>query len=326
MKVLLTGASGFVGSHILDHLCARNIDTAVLLRPTSDRRFIEPHLSQVEVRSGSIADPASLNEALLGITEVIHCAGFTKARRSAEFYQVNHLGTQNLVRAVNARRDEVQRFVYVSSLAVNGPATAANPARESDPPRPVSDYGKSKLAGEQEVLEHCKTAFTIVRPPAVYGPRDYGFLSMFKAVKSHILPLTSRRQSLSLVYVKDLAQAILACLQSAKAAGKIYYAASREIVTARQMAEQIAAQMHCWTVPFPIPAALLWPVCLFGELRSKINGKPALLNLQKFAELRAAGWVCDSSRLSTEVGFECRTPLESGISETLQWYIGERWI
>lgn len=324
--MLLTGASGFVGSHILESLRARNIATAVLLRPTSDQRFIGAHLAGVEVRSGSIADAKSLAQALDEVSHVVHCAGCTKARRRSEFYEVNQLGTQNVVQAVNGHRGEVQRLLHVSSLAVNGPATAARPAREGDPPRPVSDYGKSKLAAEGEVLNNCQVPFTIIRPPAVYGPRDYGFLSMFKAVKAHILPRTSKRQGLSLVYVKNLAEAIVKCLQSPEAAGKTYYAASREVVTGRMVAETIAAQMKTWTLPCPLPTMLLWPVCLLEQLRSQFNGKPRLLNLQKFAELRAPGWVCDPSRLINEVGFECSTGLNDGIAETLRWYVKESWI
>jgi nucleoside-diphosphate-sugar epimerase len=326
MKVLLTGSTGFVGSHILESLLARSISTAVLLRPASDRHFVQSHLDRVDVRSGTIGDLKSLSGALDGITHLVHCAGCTKARRRSEFYEVNHIGTQNLVQAVNTRHGELQRFLHVSSLAVNGPATAANPAQEDDPPRPVSDYGKSKLAAEAEVRNQSHVPFTIIRPPAVYGPRDYGFLSMFKAVKAHILPRPSKVQALSLVYVKDLAEAIVTCLQRPETVGKTYYAASREVVTGRMMAETIALQMKSWTLPLPLPTPLLWPVCLLEQLRAQFNGKPRLLNLQKYAELRAPGWVCDPSRLAREIGIECRTSLADGITETLRWYVEERWL
>jgi len=326
MKVLLTGANGFVGSHILESLRVRNIPTAVLLRAGSDRRFIGQHLNEVEVCLGSIAEIKSLDQSLTEVTHVIHCAGCTKARRRSEFYEVNHLGTRNVVEAVNLHQRQVQRLVHISSLAVNGPATVANPAREEGTPRPVSDYGKSKLEAEGEVQNNSRVDFTIIRPPAVYGPRDYGFLSMFKAIKAHILPRPSKRQALSLVYVKDLAEAIVTCLQKPEAKGKTYYVASHEVVTGAMMAERIAAQMKNWTFPCPMPAALLWPICVFEQLRAELNGKPRLLNLQKFAELRAPGWVCDPSRIGREIGFVCSTMLEEGIAQTLSWYTQERWL
>jgi len=326
VKVLLTGASGFVGSHVLDSLRARGIAVAVLLRPTSDKSFLQQHLGSVEIRTGSISDPHSLRPAMEGITHVILCAGLTKARRISEFYQINHAGTRNVVEAINARADQVQRLVHVSSLAAAGPALASAPAREENPPNPVSEYGKSKLAGELVVRQKCRVPFTVIRPPAVYGPRDQGFLPLFKAVKSHVLPRPSARQALSLVFVKDLADAIVTCLDHPAAAGKVYFAAAREIVTGRRMAEEIAAQIGHWTLPCPLPTAALWPVCLFQELLSQLTGKPSILNLQKFADLRAAGWVCDPSLLEREAGYVCKTTLKEGIAQSLKWYRQNNWI
>lgn len=326
MKVLLTGASGFVGSHILDSLRARGVATAVLLRPTSDRHLIKVHLQAVEVRSGSIGDLESLRSAMADVTHIIHCAGCTRASRTSEFYDANHLGAQNVVKAVNSLGTQIQRLVHVSSLAVAGPGTPSQPARESDTPRPVSEYGKSKLAGELAVRQECRVPFTILRPPAVYGPRDSGFLPMFKAVRNHLLPRPSSRQSLSLVFVRDLAEGVVACLDHAAAVGKTYFVASDEITTGRQMAEEIASQTGSWTIPFPLPAAVLWPVCLVQEAASRITGKPSLLNLQKFSELRAPGWVCDPGLLEQDLGYRCGTTLRQGIAETLAWYRREEWL
>ena len=325
MKVLLTGASGFVGSHILDALCARGIDTAVLLRPTSDQRFLSVHLPKLKIHNGSITEPASLAGALCGITRIIHCAGCTRARQNSDFDAINHLGTRNLVEAANAA-GSIERFVHISSLAVSGPATPARPAREDDPPRPLSAYGKSKLAAETVVRAQCRSPFTIIRPPAVYGPRDYAFLPMFTTVQRHICPRPSRTQALSLVFVRDLAAAVVACLEQPAAAGRTYFAAGEETITARGLACVIARRMGCWTVPLPLPPAILWPVCFAEEVFSRLTGRATLLNLQKFAELRAPGWVCDSSRLRQEVGYTCRTTIEQGVTETLTWYRDQGWL
>ncbi|HWW01930.1 MAG TPA: NAD(P)-dependent oxidoreductase [Candidatus Acidoferrum sp.] len=326
MKVLLTGGSGFVGSHILDVLRARGLATVVLLRPTSNRRFLQSHLPATEVRAGSVGEPESLRHALADVTHVIHCAGRTRATRSSEFYDTNHQGTRNVVEAVNVHGASVQRLVHISSLAVAGPATPSRPAQEEDPPHPVSEYGKSKLAGELEVPNRCRTPYTILRPPAVYGPRDSGFLPMFRAVKHHLLPRPSSKQMLSLVFVRDLAEATVRCLDNPVAAGKTYFVASGELTTGRQMAAEIAEQMEAWTLPCPLPAAVLWPLCLALEAWSRFTRKPTLLNLQKYAELRAPGWVCDASRLQRELGYTCGTSLQQGIAESLEWYRGERWL
>lgn len=280
----------------------------------------------MEVHPGSITEPESLAAALKGITHVVHCAGCTRARRVSEYYTINHLGTRHVVAAVNAAESQVQRLVLISSLAVAGPATPARPAREEDPPNPVSHYGKSKAAGELEVRQHAKIPYTILRPPVVYGPRDQGFLPMFKAVGRHILPSPNARQELSLVFVRDLAEAVAGCLLNPAAAGRTYFVASPEFISAQGMARMIAQQMRRWTVPLPLPTALLWPICLAQQIGSQLTGRAALLNLQKFAEIRAPGWVCDPSRLQKELGLQCPTPLKQGVAETLKWYQQEKWL
>ena len=326
MKVLLTGASGFVGSHILDTLCSRRIPAAILLRSNSNRRFVQSHLPEVEIREGSLAEPTSLQSALQGITHVLHCAGSTKARNSAEFFEVNHGGTKNLLHAVKAQVPNLENFVHISSLAAVGPATAEAPATESDSPHPISGYGQSKLAAEEEVRKTGAGKFVILRPPAVYGPRDIEFFRIFRAVKNHILPRTNAAQQLSLVFVKDLAEVAVGCLQSAAALGKTYFVAAEEIATGRKMAEEIAAQFRTWTVPLPLPTPMLWPVCLAQDVMTRLTGKANVLSLQKYAELRAPGWVCDSSRLKRDTGMSCPTTLSKGIAETLDWYRREGWV
>lgn len=324
MKVLLTGANGFVGSHILDVLLARGLPTVALLRKGSNPRFIQAHLSRVEIRHGAIGDPASLRDAMRDVTHVIHCAGATKALTAAGFYEVNQAGTRHVVEAVHARGQGIQRVVHISSLAAAGPAL---PARESDPPRPVSDYGRSKLAGEREVTEHCRVPFVVIRPPGVYGPRDGEFLRLFKAVKSHLLPrFGGGRQQLSLVFVQDLAEAAVTVLTHPGAVGQTYFAAAPEVVTAGRLADEIAAQAGTWTVSLPLPTGILWPVCALQELVSRLTGQANVLNRQKYAELSAPAWVCDPSKLKREVGFECGTDLKQGIARTLDWYRKEGWL
>ena len=326
MKILLTGATGFVGSHILDSLRRRGLATALLLRPTSNRQFITSHLPDVELRPGSIGDPESLRQAMAGITHVIHCAGATRAVRLDRFYEANQAGTRNVVSAVNGHAGQVQRVVHISSIAAAGPAVQEKPAREEDAPQPVSEYGKSKLAGEMEVRDHCRADYVILRPPPVYGPRDGELLRLFRAVKTHLLPRLSGAQALSLVFVRDLAEAVVTCLTHPAAAGRTYFVASREVATARTIAEEIASQMKVWTLPLPLPTALMWPMCLAQELASRLTGKPNVLSLQKFAELRAPGWVCAPARLERETGCACATTLRQGIAETLSWYRQHDWL
>jgi len=326
LKVLVTGATGFVGSHILDTLHAQSIPAVYLIRPTSDKRFIGPHLATTETRTASLLEPATLAKALEGITHVIHCAGCTKASRYAEYYDVNQGGTRNLVQAINRHLSTIQRLVHISSLAVAGPTPPQNPAREDGLLRPISHYGKSKLAGEREVRDHCQVSFTILRPPAVYGPRDTAFLPLYRSVRNHLLPSPSKDQALSLVFARDLAHVAVACLDKQVAQNKTYFVASRQVLSAADIAHEISRQMKTWTIPCPLPPAILWVVCFAQEIFSRVSGRATLLNLQKFAELRAPGWVCDPSLLEQEVGVKCPTALETGVLDTLSWYRREHWV
>ncbi|MBU6400915.1 MAG: NAD-dependent epimerase/dehydratase family protein [Verrucomicrobia bacterium] len=321
MKVLLTGASGFVGSHVLAGLRSQQIPTAVLLRRTSRPTLIADHLPHVQVHYGGLDDAEALRAALRGATHMIHCAGCTKARRTDEFYTINQTGTRHVVEALNAQSDQIQRLVHISSLAVSGPALPSQPAREADSPRPVSEYGKSKLAAEQEVRDRCQVPFVILRPSAVYGPGDADFLALFKAVRAHFRPtFGDEEKALSLVFARDLAQATIQCLTHPAAAGQIYHVAAEPAVTVGEITREIARQLEVWTVPLALPGALLWPFCLIGELGSRLTGKPGVLSRAKYPELRAPGWVCDVRRIRDGIGWSSATPLPEGIAQTREWY------
>jgi nucleoside-diphosphate-sugar epimerase len=327
MKVLLTGANGFVGSHILDRLRAQGVAVALLLRATSNTRFIEAHLPRVQVHYGSLSDRDSIRRAARDATHVIHCAGKTKVLCPGELTEANRLGTRNLVEGACAPGTGVRRLLHVSSLAASHPATPDAPAREDDPQAPISLYGRSKLEGEIEVREHCACEFTILRPPAVYGPRDADFLTAFRAVRHHVIPLVrGGRQPLSLIYAEDLAEAAVQCLTSPAAAGRTYNVASPEVATAGEVLRQAARALHAWAVPAPVPVPLLRLLATVQEGLSRLSGRANILNRDKVRELSAPGWVCDTSRLRNEVGFVARTPLAEGLAVTMDWYRTAGWL
>jgi len=299
----------------------------VLLRKSSNRRFIESHLQQVEFCEGAIGEPASLARAMDGVTHVIHSAGATRASRDAEFYEINQDGTRNVVEAANLHRGKISRFIHISSLAASHPAPAAAPAREEDASAPVSEYGKSKLGAEKAVLQECRVPFTILRPPAVYGPRDDGFLTLFLTVRRHFVPrFTGGIESLSMIFAKDLAEGTVSCLTHPAAEGRIYFIAPLQAVTVHGFCREIARQLNVWTLPLWLPVPVLWPVCVVTELVCRLMGKASLLNRQKYGELRVPGWVCDATRLRNEIGFVASTPLSDGIQQTIAWYRGSGWL
>lgn len=327
MKVLLTGANGFVGSHILDRLVRLQIPTVAFLRPNSDRTFLAGQLAKVKLRTGRFDDATSLDAALEGVTHVIHCAGATKALNAAGFSAANAGATRELVAGVNRRGSQIQRFLLVSSLAAAGPGTPVEPRTENHSSAPVSDYGRSKLAAEEAVTANCRSDWTIIRPPAVYGPRDREFLRLFKAAKSHLRPtFGGGRQALTLVFVQDLAAVIVAALTHPRASRETFFAGSTEVVTTRELAADVAAAMDSWTVSLPLPNAVLWLACQWAELVTRVTGKANVLSAQKWAELKAPGWVCDVSKLQRELGCSCPTGLAEGLARTRDWYRENGWL
>jgi nucleoside-diphosphate-sugar epimerase len=327
VKVLLTGANGFVGSHILDQLLDRGVPTVALLRHTASLRWIQPKLDRIEIRWGSVTDGASLPDALRDVTHVIHCAGVTKAVRRDEFHRANQLGTRALVDALNQRQPPVQRLVAISSLAASHPGTDDAPANEDDPPGPVTEYGRSKLAGELEIQSRCRVPFVILRPAAVYGPRDRDFLHLFRAVRSRFVPLFGGgRQQLSLVYARDVAEIAVATLEPRAAEGQIFNVAAAGVVTARTLVATLAHRFGRRIVAPALPTAFLWPVCATFQLWARLASRPHILSLEKYAELAASGWVCRVDKLREVLGLECRTTLEAGLDLTLSWYRREGWI
>jgi len=327
LKVLLTGASGFIGSRILARLVDKGIPSVVLLRSTSSKELIRDETSRVETRLGTFGDRASLATALEGVSHVIHCAGKTKALRVSEFDEVNVAGTRNLVEGIGLLRGQVQRLVHLSSLAACGPAVAEAPSRADDLPRPVSAYGRSKLAGEQVIRDHASLDAVILRPGGVYGPGDKDFLQLFRAVQRGWCPVfAGGRQVLNLVYAEDLATVAVRCLMADSIRGGTYHVAHPRVVTARELTQQVAAVMQRRPWIIQLPAWFLVPLSWGGELMGRLTGRPGILGLDRRQELMASGWVCDTARLREETGLECGTDLEEGLRSTLEWYRAAGWL
>lgn len=326
MNVLLTGASGFVGSHILDHLRTADIPVRLLLRTSSDTTFIRDHLPHAETVRASFEDPAALRRALAGITHVIHCAGATKALTPAGLYTANQLATRHLVTAANDA-GSVTRFILVSSLAAGGPGTRRNPRQEDAPPEPVSEYGRSKLAGELEVRSGCRMDSVILRPSAVYGPRDREFLALFRAARAGFSPrFGGGRQELSLVAAPDLAAVVVLALTAPGVAGLTLNVAGSEAVTAAELASFVASLSGRRTLPLPLPLAALGVVCGLASAWARLSGRATILAHGKVGELRAPGWVADVTRLRSALGPVCLTPLTDGLAATGRWYREAGWL
>lgn len=319
---LVTGATGFIGGHLIEALCADAQPVRCLVRSKPKRR---PLPDAVQLAPGDLESGAGLSEALNGVATVIHLAGVTKALTPADYHSGNVDGTRNLVRAIKAQNRPV-RLVHVSSLAAVGPSPDGTPADEQTTPHPFTQYGKSKLAGEILVRQEYPQA-VILRPPVVYGPRDTDVYEILKPlVKGLAVEIGGGDRWFSAIYVRDLAAGLIAVAHSPRGAGNTYFIAHRAAVNWKDLTAVAARLMNIRARSLKVPVWVARTAGLFAEIGAKITGKPSIVSREKVAEAECRWWLCDPSRLAREVGFSAETGIEQGLRETLAWYKEAGWL
>ncbi|HZT29316.1 MAG TPA: NAD-dependent epimerase/dehydratase family protein [Bryobacteraceae bacterium] len=318
--VLVTGGTGFIGSHLVERLVSLGRPVRCLLRRSSSPRYLPR--SGVEVVYGDLATGAGLAEALRGVDTVVHLAGVTKALSAEAYYAGNARATGTLLSFCG----DVRRFVHVSSQAAAGPSADGTPVTEEAEPHPVSHYGRSKLASEQ-ILRNSplgKQAVT-VRPPVVYGPRDTDVFHIFRtAVRGWMLRIGREERFFSIVYVKDLVEGLLAAAEGE--AGRTYFLAQPEAVSWSEFGSTAASLAGKQIRMLAVPRAAASGVGLVGEWWSRLTGRPVILSREKVAEACCRYWICDSGRARRELGFETKHDLRAGMAETLAWYREAGWL
>lgn len=322
----MTGANGFVGSHLAEGLLDRGYHVRCLVRSTSNLRWLSG--LEVEYVYGDIAERTSVKDAVKGVDLVFHCAGLTKARTREEYFKANAVGTGNLLQACTEENPQLQRFVYVSSQAAVGPGDDERPLDETAPCQPITHYGESKLEGERIVLKHVpKLRITVIRPPAVYGPRDSDMLGFFKVARHGFRISIGRGQSLvSLVYVKDLVDGIILAADASKSSGQTYFIADDKVYSWKEAFNIIAKVLNKRTIPLRIPKGLVSFLAFASESFWKLLGKTAVLNTEKAKEITQRYWGLDVSKAKAELGFSPRYDLEKGAEETVRWYKEKGWL
>lgn len=322
MITAVTGATGFVGRHLVDALLRRGDAVKCLAR--SEAKASRLTSLGCDTVVGTLDDIDALQRLTQGAELIYHVAGLVAARSEREFYQVNRGGTERLLSA--AADAGVRRVIYVSSLAATGPNPRGFPSTDTTPPAPVTVYGKSKLAGEDAVRQS-GVAFTMLRPPTVYGPGDRELLKVFRLARLGAVPiLGDGEQELSLVYVTDLANALVAAGTSERAAGKIYHVAHAEIVTQAGLVDRIAAAVDRKVRHIRLSAGTTRRMLSISGALAKLLRMPTLLTPDKADEFLAAAWTCASTGLAQELGWTAQTDLVTGLSDTAAWYREHRWL
>jgi len=274
-----------------------------------------------------VTEADSLTPALSGVDAVVHCAGLTRARSLENFRRVNRDGTERILAACRRMGCRPSAVVCLSSLAAFGPS-CGKPVREEDEPRPISHYGLSKLEGHRVAQSFMQDLpVTILIPPAVYGPRDRDIFTYFKLAKTGIVPFIGREErSLSLIHVKDLARAAVACLTAPHAAGRAYFVTDGETHTWKSMAAEISRAMKAAPVSLQIPRFIARGVAAAAQAASLLTRRPPLLGVEKMRELLQLSWTCSSEKIRRELGFEIAYPLARGEADTYSWYVENGWL
>jgi nucleoside-diphosphate-sugar epimerase len=318
--VLVTGATGFIGSHLVEALCSQGEPVRCLVRRASSRLPAQAELVQGDLLSG-----AGLDQALEGVDTVMHLAGVTKALRVADYYSGNATATENLAHAVSQGRRGV-RLVHVSSLAAIGPSLDGIPVREDAEPHPLTHYGESKLKAER-IVQRLTPDAVIVRPPAVYGPRDTDIFQLLRSIsKGLVLRLAGGERYFSAIYVKDLVDGLLCAARAPCAKGRTYFLAHEKIVSWSDLGAAAAGVMGRDPLVVRVPRPVAYAVGYCAERWSRLTSKPGIVSREKVKEAQCRHWTCDTRRAAQELGFEARTPLETGMAATLAWYKEAGWL
>ncbi len=323
---LVTGSNGFVGSHLCEKLIDEGWHVKALVRKTSNLRFIQ-HL-KMEIVYGELSDPQSLAPILENVDVVFNPAGLVKARDGETFMRVNRDGTNNLAEAVKQHKPDIKRFVHISSQAAAGPAESLVPVTEKDRPHPVSDYGHSKLESENAVLRFKDDyPVTIIRPPAVYGPRDIDVYKFFRMIGLGFnVKLGFDHKFVSMIHVRDLADICLLAAENDKAVGESFFACNPGIYEMDFLMALIADVMRKDTVDVIVPVSVANAIAHLVKSVSNMLNKIAPFAPDKIRELSYNYWICSAEKAEDLLGWRAGIAIEDGFRETYKWYKMEGWL
>jgi dihydroflavonol-4-reductase len=322
MKALVTGATGFVGSHLTEALHRRGDEVTVLARSAAKAGELA-HL-EVRVIRGDLHDAQALAQAVEGQDVIYHVAGVIAARRESDFFRANREGTAQLTAA--AERAGRPRFVFVSSMAAAGPSRRGTPLNGTEPPRPVTAYGRSKLAAE-ELVTSSSLPWSIVRPPMVYGPRDPEVLKVFRFARLGLAPVFGDgTQELSAVHGSDLAEALTAVATCPGAVGRTYYSCHPQIFTSAEFVHAVAAAMGRTVRLIRVPPGVGKVALRITELSAQLTRQATILTTDKANEFFQAAWTADPDPLTRDTGWRPAFDLPHGLAHTYAWYRSAGWL
>jgi len=331
MKILITGASGFIGSFIVEEALRQGFDTWAAIRRSSSKEYLQDE--RIHFIELNLSSKEQLVEQLKGhdFDYVVHAAGVTKCINKEDFRRINTEGTKNLVTALRELQMPLRKFVFVSSLSVFGAIREQQPyeeIRETDQPLPNTAYGKSKLEAEQWLDSQGDSfPYVILRPTGVYGPREKDYFLMVKSIVQHSdFAVGYKRQDITFVYVSDVVQAVFLALEKGQI-GRKYFLSDGEVYQSTTFSDLIHEELgRPWWIRITAPVWVLRIVTFFGEYVGRMTGKISALNNDKYNILRQRNWRCDIEPARRELGYEPQVKLPEGVHRAVCWYKENHWI
>ena len=326
MKVILTGSTGFIGSFLAAVLLEKGYDVHCLVRSTSNLRWIAD--LDLKIVYGNLYDKKSIRLALKDADYIFHLAGVTKANDLDEYDSGNFGVTKNLIDTIVEMNIKLKRFLFVSSQAAIGPSESLKPINELKSAQPLTLYGKSKLKAQRYVEQnYSKIPSTIVIPSAVYGPHDTDVLEFFRTVKLGIIPqLQGREKYASLIHVKDLAEGIVAAVESGKSISQSYFLTNERPYAWSDISRITLDYFGKRAIQIHVPLPLVKGVAVISEIFSKITKKPNIVSRQKVLEMQQDFWICSPAKAKKDFGWQSKIDIEQGVKETLSWYVANNWL
>ncbi len=323
---VVTGANGFVGSHLVDYLIEKGDEVHCLVRKSSNLRWLEG--KNVVIHDSGLFDLEGLKKVLSNIDYLYHVAGVVKAKKEEGYFRGNVETTKNLLNTVLEVAPNIKRVLVVSSLTACGPSKLDEPVTEDTPPHPITTYGRSKVAQEELVKTYMdKIPITIVRPPAIFGERDTEIYLFFKTYQKGLMSLIGfNRKELSLIYVKDLVNGMYLAVTNEIAKGEIYFISSTEFYTWLQIGEVLQKIMNKKAFTLRLPHSLVYGIAAVAQFFSMFSSKAATFNLEKARDFVQEAWTCDTAKAEKDLGYKQNYSLEEGLKRTIDWYRAEKWL
>lgn len=319
----VTGGTGFIGSHLVDLLIEQGWEVRCLVRNPESLGWLTG--KPIALYSGDLDSTDVLREGISGADAVFHLAGATAAGSREEYFRINAIGCRNVGEAALKCPDPPQVVAYVSSLAAVGPSQPGKAVDEDTPPSPLTDYGRSKLEGEKTLRAMGDLPLIVLRPPAVYGPRDRETLAFFRLASRGFFPVVGGGAEVSLIHVRDLVRGIVLAAERSPTGGT-YFLAHDEPVVIADLSVHLAGALGRKVRNVTIPVSALWTAAAASELLGRVAGRLPVFNREKVKELAAPGWVCNTGKARRELSFQAIIDTASGIRETTDWYLRSRWI